>query len=159
MSLGIALLSGGCVNDDEPDIRSLVAVGDRLPQFEVVMNDGRTVATADLAGSKAVVVLFTTSCYDCRNYLPVVESLHRERPALPIICIARSEDASALKAYWKANGLTVDYSAQTDAAVYSLFATGGVPRTYISDASLTVIAEWDDSPVPTIGQLLDATAE
>lgn len=157
--LFLAGMMAGCVNDDEPVLESLVKVGDRLPQFEVTMDDGHKMSTGDLAGRRSVVVLFTTSCADCRRYLPVVEDFHLTKPEVPIVCIARSEDAATLRSYWTANGLTLPYSPQPDDKIYSLFATGGVPRTYVSDASFTVIAEWDDSPVPTLEQFLAAVTE
>lgn len=137
---GLPILSGGCINEDEPEMRSLVAVGDRLPDFEVVLADGSTVSTESLAGRQSVVVLFTTTCQDCRDYLPHVEALHRSRPDLPIVCIPREGDEATINAYWADNGFTMQYSPEPRRDVYNMFATAGVPRTYVSDATLTVIA-------------------
>lgn len=159
MIAGLLILPSGCISNDEPYPCSLVSVGDRLPHFEVELSDGRRISDEILAGQHSVVVLFSIACSDCRRYLPVVEALHKERPDVEIICIARSETAPILSEYWAANSLTLPYSPQSDDSVYKLFATGGVPRTYVCDNSLTVVAEWDDRPLPSLGELLDAIAK
>ena len=54
---------GGCsaideTNGDEVIEADSLVVGDQLPEFEVTMNDGSVVRTADLLGQPSVVVLF-----------------------------------------------------------------------------------------------------
>ena len=157
-SIILIALFGGCIQDTPPEGRSLIADGDRLPQFSVTMADGATVTTDDLAGAPSMIVLFTTTCPDCRELLPVLEELHHRHPGLRMLLIARSQDAATLAAYWEANALTLPYSPQPDAAVYHLFATATVPRVYLADATLTVRAQWDDAPVPTLTALETALA-
>lgn len=147
-----------CVNDDVDDARTIVGVGDRLPDFSVEMSDGSTVTAASLRGGCSVVVLFTTRCPDCRAVLPVVQAFHEARPDVAVVCIAREEDAARIAAYWQSNALTLPYSPQTDRSVYRLFATEGVPRIYVSDADLTVVAAFDDERPPTLDQLLELAA-
>lgn len=159
MLAGLLMLPAGCIGDDVPESGSLVNVGDRLPHFEVEMSDGCRISSEVLVGKPSVVVLFSISCPDCRSYLPIVEAFHKARPDVPVVCIARNEDASTLSEYWGANGLTLPYSPQPDSKVYSMFATGGVPRTYVSDKSLTIVAEWGDRPLPSLEELLIAVAE
>jgi hypothetical protein len=71
---------GGCSAIDETggdeviEADSLV-VGDRLPEFEITMNDGSVVRTADLLGQPSVVVLFSVDCPDCRHELPEIQRL------------------------------------------------------------------------------------
>ena len=54
---------GGCsatddkVDGDEAMDADSLVVGDQLPEFEVTMNDGSVVRTADLKGLPSVVVL------------------------------------------------------------------------------------------------------
>ena len=129
----------GCISD-EPDMRSLIEVGDRLPDFAIVMNDGETLTTQMLRGSESLIVLFTTWCPDCRRELPQVQKWADAHPEVRVVCISRSETAGAIEALWAEENLTLPWSAQSDAAVYSLFATGGVPRLYLADADLIVTA-------------------
>lgn len=144
-----------CVNDDKPaEAVSLVAVGDRLPEFEVVMNDGRRVDTRSLAGAPSMIVFFNTTCSDCRHELPVIQAVHEQMPSLAIVCIARAQSADDIAAYWSQNGLTLPYSAQDTRDVYNIFATGVIPRIYVSDSSLTVRAIFDDTDMPTADRLI-----
>ena len=140
---------GGCsaiddeIGGDEVIEADSLVVGDRLPEFEVTMNDGSVVRTADLLGQPSVVVLFSVDCPDCRHELPEVQKLwDRSRQGeltgngqpLPIVLIARKNTAEDIEPFWQTAGLTMPYSPQPDRKVYSLFAPRVIPRIYISDA-------------------------
>ncbi|MDE6826800.1 MAG: TlpA family protein disulfide reductase, partial [Paramuribaculum sp.] len=130
----------GCAPEEEPPEESRVKPGDRLPEFSVVMDDGSRLSTAELRGRESVIVLFNTDCPDCRRELPVIQALQDRNPGLMIACIAREEGAADIAAYWRANGLTLRYSPQTDRRVYNLFAESVIPRTYVADSTLRVVA-------------------
>lgn len=131
----------GCVTD-EPEVRSKVEVGDRLPDFSVELADGSILTTAMLRGHESMIVLFTTTCADCRRELPRINAYALAHPEVRVVCIARSEDRADIEEFWQAEGLTLPYSPQPDDKVYKLFATAGVPRIYCADASLTVTAAY-----------------
>ena len=127
--------------DEVIEADSLV-VGDRLPEFEITMNDGSVVRTADLLGQPSVVVLFSVDCPDCRHQLPLVQrlwdmsrkgELTGNGQPLPIVLIARKNTAEDIEPFWQTAGLTMPYSPQPDRKVYSLFAPRVIPRIYISD--------------------------
>ena len=155
---------GGCsAIDDEADgdevmdADSLV-VGDQLPAFEVTMNDGSVVRTADLKGQPSVVVLFSVDCPDCRHELPEVQKLwDRSRQGeltgngkpLPIVLIARKNTVEDIEPFWKFSEFTMPYSPQPDRKVYSRFAPSRIPRIYISDASATIRVAYADTGMPT----------
>lgn len=151
----VLLVCTGCVTEDLPDGKSLVNVGDSLPQFEITMNDGSVMRTEDLAGRPSLIVLFTTKCPDCRAELPVIQRIMDNFPELGIVCIAREEDESDIDGYWRENNLTLPYSPQSDRRVYNLFATAVVPRTYVANSSLVVIASFGDADIPTYDELSD----
>ena len=128
---------GGCsaiddkVDGDEVMDADSLVVGDQLPEFEVTMNDGSVVRTADLKGQPSVVVLFSVDCPDCRHELPEVQKLwDRSRQGeltgdgkpLPIVLIARKNTAEDIEPFWKFAELTMPYSPQPDRKVYSRFA-------------------------------------
>ena len=138
MSLAIILFVSSCVTDNEP--RELVGAGSKLPQFTVVTSAGDTVSSESLIGHESVITFFNTSCGDCRREFPRLQQAMEEHPEVTFLCIAREEADSTIAAYWKANGLTLPYSPQPDRKVYSLFATAGIPRTYVVAPDLTVTA-------------------
>jgi hypothetical protein len=145
------------------DADSLV-VGDQLPEFEVTMNDGSVVRTADLQGQPSVVVLFSVDCPDCRHELPEVQKLWdmsrqgeltgNGKP-LPIVLIARKNLAEDIEPFWKFSEFTMPYSPQPDRKVYSRFAPSRIPRIYISDASTTIRVAYADTGMPTAETLAE----
>lgn len=119
-----------CVNDDDPGEWSLAA-GDRLPDFTVTLNDGSRLSAADLNGHQAVIVLFNTSCPDCREELPRLQLDYEQRPEGEVwVCIARDEEATSIARFWADHNLSMPYSPQPDRRVYNLFASTGIPRIY-----------------------------
>lgn len=138
--MGIVMMAvSGCISD-EPELRSLIGVGDPLPEFSIVMNDGETLTTRMLRGSESLIVLFTTWCPDCRRELPRVQAYSDAHPEVRVVCISRSETREDIETLWREENLTLPWSAQPDAGVYSLFATGGVPRLYLASPDLIVTA-------------------
>ena len=75
--LFVLAVFGSCISEDadKGSQGANLVVGDSLPTFQVTMNDGSTVSTADLLGSVSVVVFFSVDCGDCRVELPVVQRL------------------------------------------------------------------------------------
>lgn len=139
------LAATACVGEEEP--RSYVEVGDQLPDFAVQLSDGTTVTTASLRGHDSMIVFFTTTCADCRRELPRINAYALEHPDVRVICIARNQTEADILPFWQAEGLTLPYSPQSDAAVYHLFASSGVPRIYCAGPDLRVTAVYvEESP-------------
>ena len=127
-------------DDDDGEVTEYVKVGDRVPAFsvETVLADGSTAtfSTARLTG-ETVIVLFNTSCGDCQRELPRMNDYylqHRHEKGFQMVAISREEGAESVAAYWKEQGLSIPYSAQTDRRIYNLFASSIIPRTYFCSA-------------------------
>lgn len=135
----LLLAPGACIND-EPEVKSVVEIGDRLPDFSVVMNDGSTLTTGMLLGAESMIVFFTTTCADCRRELPRINAYAITHPEVRVVCIARSQSAADIEAFWQSENLSLPYSPQPDAMVYNLFAKAGVPRVYCADPDLRITA-------------------
>lgn len=151
------LLASSCVTEDEPASASLQP-GDKCPSFSIEMNTGSVISSESLKGKKSLIVFFNTSCGDCQKELPEIQKVYDyiQSQDLPVnlICISRAESAESIEKYWTSNGLTLPYSAQKDKAVYNLFASSVIPRTYLLSPDLTILKTWSDNPVPTAGELL-----
>lgn len=148
----IALLCG-CIRDGA--VGSNVKVGDKLPEFEVVMNDGTLVTDASLMGNVSLVMFFHTSCPDCQQALPRVQEIYDEyvSKGVSFALIGRECGKDEIEAYWAENGLNMPYSAQNDRGVYNIFASSRIPRIYISDENGTVRYIFTDDPVATLEDL------
>lgn len=140
-------IAAGCIFDDVDGNGAEIKVGDRLPEFSVTMNDGTEVNPSMLEGTVSCIVFFHTGCPDCRNVMPLIQKLYDEyaasssmenhsdegRQNVRFVLISRAEGEESVARHWKEEGFTMPYSAQDDKSVYSLFASSGVPRVYLSD--------------------------
>ncbi len=160
MLLTVLALTGGCVTEKDRPAYSLQK-GDSVPHFEVVMNNGQLFSTPMLAKKTSVIAFFNTGCSDCRRELPEIQKAYetclKEGLSVIFACIAREEDAASIAVYWEQNGLSLPYSAQTDREVYSLFASGGIPRIYVATPfadGAVVAAAYTDTKAPDAESLL-----
>lgn len=137
----VALAACSMADDEEnEEVKEYVKVGDRVPLFSVqtVLADSTTATftTARLTG-ETVIVLFNTSCGDCRRELPRMNEYylqHRGDKGFQMVAISREEGAESIAAFWREQGLSIPYSAQTDRRIYNLFASSIIPRTYFCSA-------------------------
>ena len=60
-----------CIGEDEPNQPvEVVQVGDKVPEFEVLLSDGRRFSTKTLGEGVKIIVFFDTGCSDCQAFLP-----------------------------------------------------------------------------------------
>lgn len=136
-----------CIKDD-PTGNDLV-VGNLVPDFTVLMNDGSTVSGASLRSGVSCIVFFYTGCPDCQRTLPAIQRIYDEYSVqgVSFALISREESDETISQYWQSNGYTMPYSAQTNRKVYELFAQTRVPRVYIcNDGVIKHI--FTDTPAP-----------
>ena len=135
----LCLLAISCntiVDEEDSKVMEYVKVGDHVPLFTVqtVDSDGvlGTFSTEWLTG-ETVIVLFHTTCSDCQRELPRLNDYylqHRSDEGFQMVAISRAERAESVAAFWKEQGLSIPYSAQTDRSIYELFASSIIPRVY-----------------------------
>ena len=97
------LLAAGCVKEEQKGAD--LKVGDIIPDFEVVMSDGRLVTDDDLKENVSVVMFFHTSCKDCQQALPIMQRIYDEYAAesLQIVLISRGEGRESIYIDWNKN--------------------------------------------------------
>ncbi len=133
---------------------SFIKNGDPLPFFEIEMSDGETVSTFDLYGKPSLIIFFSVYCPDCHAALDEVQKLYDlHAGSVAVVPISRGESYREVSDYWAENSLTMPFSAQDDRSVYSLFASGIVPRIYVSDSSGHVVENFGDSYIPDYEEL------
>jgi peroxiredoxin len=110
-----------------------LVVGDTVPNFTVIMNDGTQVTGKEIRQGKACVVFFTTVCSDCKATLPHLQMIYDEyhSKGVQFALISREEGQESVSKYWEEQKFTMPYSAQIDRKVYELFAKTRVQRVYI----------------------------
>ena len=147
------LLAAGCVKEEQKGAD--LKVGDIIPDFEVVMSDGRLVTDDDLKENVSVVMFFHTSCKDCQQALPVMQRIYDEyaSKSLQIVLISRGEGRESIFTYWNENCLKMPYSAQNDKRVYRKFAATRIPRIYVNEKGGIIRHIFTDDPVPSYGAI------
>lgn len=149
------LMISACIKDDHhgADLK----IGDVIPDFTVVMNDGSVVTDDDLKESVSVVMFFHTSCKDCQQALPIMQQIYDGYASngVRFALISREEDKRTIDAYWKDKGLDMPYSAQNSRKVYILFAKERIPRIYVNEKGGIIRHIFTDDPVPTYDNLKD----
>ena len=151
---GIMLLAlaAGCVYQ-QPEGKN-IGVGDKIPAFDIVMEDGSSLSSEHLLGAPALLIFFHTTCPDCQRTLPVVQQAYeRFGKEVRFVAISRGEGQADVRQWWNANGITLPFSAQQDSRVYELFATSRIPRVYVVDGKGIVRAAYDGNPCPEYAQL------
>ncbi len=153
----VGLVVAGCVKDGDEEGKEVV-VGDGLPDFEVMMSDGKVVRDEDLKGSVSVVMFFHTDCPDCQKELPVMQEIYDEYSLKQVVfaIVSREEGDGSIEVFWEEKGLEMPYSAQNDRAVYEKFAKTGIPRIYINDKDGIIRYVFTDNPVPEYADLKSA---
>lgn len=151
-----AAVLSGCIKDNPKGAD--LKVGDRLPDFEVIMSDSSVVTDESLKGNVSVVVFFHTSCPDCRQALPVIQNIYDDYAPKNVgfAVISREEGSDEVLSYWKENGLEMPYSAQNSRKVYEKFASVLIPRVYISDRDGIIRYIFTDDPVPSYDDVSSA---
>ena len=139
----------GCIKEKQTGAE--LKVGDSLPDFEVVMNDGSTVTDDMLKESVSVVMFFHTSCPDCQQVLPQMQKIYDEYASkdVGITLISREESMSSIITFWEEKGLKMPYSAQPTRKIYEKFASERIPRVYICEKGGIIRYIFTDNPNPS----------
>jgi thiol-disulfide isomerase/thioredoxin len=122
------------------------------------MDDATEVTAEQLSRGISVIMFFTTSCPDCRQTLPLIQTLYDEYASKEVrfVLISRQEGRESIERYWRENGLTLPYSAQNDRVVYELFAQTRVPRVYICKDGIIKAIFTDQPQNPSYDELSSA---
>ena len=149
----------GCIKDRY--VSADLKVGDSLPDFEVVMNDGRVVTDDALRETVSVVMFFHTSCPDCQKALPEMQKVYDEylQKGVSFAFISREESESSISLFWEQKGLEMPYSAQNDRKVYHMFASERIPRVYICEKGGKISRIFTDDPNPSYEDVKSALEE
>ena len=150
------LIAAGCVKENYKGAD--LKVGDMIPDFEVVMSDGRVVTDDELKENVSVVMFFHTSCMDCQQALPVMQQIYDEYASetVRMVLISREQGNEGIYTYWRKNGLKMPYSAQKTRNVYEQFARERVPRIYVNEKGGIIRHIFTDDPVPSYDDLKES---
>lgn len=139
----ICLLSlTACIHEDLPPVGDFaLKEGDPLPEFRI-SNPAGTVSRKDLENKFALIIFFSTTCPDCRKAFPDISSLYHtyeSDPSVRVLLIARGETEEQVATYFREHQYNMEFFADPDRKVYSLFADHTIPRVFLAGKNGTVI--------------------
>lgn len=128
------------VNAQEGEDRGyIVKVGDMAPDFELTMDNGKTIHLSDLRG-KVVMLQFTASwCGICRKEMPHIESdiwqKHKNNQNFVLVGIDREETPEKVALLRDVTKITYPLAYDTTGDVFQLYAhpNAGITRNVLID--------------------------
>ncbi len=132
-----------CMKEKE-DREEYVEVGDPLPSFSAVGEDG-VYYSSSAEGKITLICFFITTCPDCHRELPKVQKVWEafgEDPDFEAVAIGRGHTLGEISDFWEEFDFTMPYYCDPQREVYERFATVTVPRIYISDRNRIVRYKW-----------------
>lgn len=148
-----------CTSDGTTSGGDIITVGDQLPSpLAFILSNGKEVTDESLREKVSVIMLFTVTCTDCQDQLPIFEQVYndyKDDSGLIIFGISRAQGEEQVSAYLNGEGYTFPYSAQSTDVVYKMFAESIVPRIYVSNSEGIVRFMHRDNPLATYDGLVE----
>lgn len=136
----LTLLAFVCKAQDDGDI---VKVGDKMPAFTIVSDNGQQLSSASLKGKVVLVNFFATWCPPCQKELAEVQKTlwpkYKDNKNFALQVIGREHTDADLSKYNEKKGFTFPLYPDKNRSIYGAFAKNLIPRSYLVDKSGKVI--------------------
>ena len=155
--VAICFAACGTIGEEYPthEESSVVGVGDVAPDFTVELLGGERVTLSELRGEVVLLVLFSHECPDCKMLMDDMKAArdYFDDLGVRILAIERDGSAEDVETYMASHGYDFDVAVDDNRAIYNLYATMYVPRTYLIDSEGIIVhatIEYDASYVARI---------
>ena len=155
--VAICFAACGTIGEEYPthEESSVVGVGDVAPDFTVELLGGERVTLSELRGEVVLLVLFSHECPDCKMLMDDMQAArdYFDDLGVRILAIERDGSAEDVETYMASHGYDFDVAVDDNRAIYNLYATMYVPRTYLIDSEGVIVhatIEYDASYVARI---------
>ena len=155
--VAICFAACGTIGEEYPthEESSVVGVGDVAPDFTVELLGGERVTLSELRGEVVLLVLFSHECPDCKMLMDDMQAARDDFDdwGVRILAIERDGSAGDVETYMASHGYDFDVAVDDNRAIYNLYATMYVPRTYLIDSEGIIVhatIEYDASYVARI---------
>ncbi len=121
----------------------IVNVGDQMPAFTIVNDNGNQTASSSLKGKVVLISFFATWCPPCQKELAEVQSTlwpkYKDNKDFALLVIGREHTDADLQKYNEKKGFTFPLYPDKNRSIYGSFAKNLIPRCYLVDKSGKII--------------------
>lgn len=126
--------------DDNSDI---VKVGQAMPAFTIVSDNGKTISSTELKGKVVLITFFATWCPPCQKELPEIQKQiwdkYKNNKNFRLLVIGREHNDAELTKYNEKKGFTFPLYPDKNRKIFGSFAQNLIPRNYLIDKDGKVI--------------------
>ena len=146
---------------EDSDQTTLVSTGEVAPDFTVEMTDGSEVTLSKLRGRVILLTFWSADCPMCQEEMGVVQQAVVDRiegTDITYLSIARDGERDAIEEFCREKGCRFAVGLDPDRAIYTLYATAFVPRTFIIDRDGVIRASYVEYGTDRLDEIV-STAE
>ena len=158
--VAICFAACGTIGEEHPthEESSVVGVGDVAPDFSVELLGGERVTLSELRGEVVLLILFSHECPDCKMLMDDMQAARDDFDDLGVRILSVERDGSAeeVETYMASHGYDFDVAVDDNRAIYNLYATMYVPRTYLIDSEGVIVYATIEYDASYVDQILSA---
>lgn len=148
------------VGKAQDESAEIIKVGNQMPAFTIVSDNGQTIKSAELKGKVVLITFFATWCPPCQKELPEVETKiwnkYKDNKNFRLLVIGREHNDDELAKYNVKKGFTFPLYPDKNRAIFGVFAKNLIPRNYLIGKNGNVIYTSKGYSPEEFEQLLEA---
>lgn len=125
------------------DNADIVKIGQKMPEFTIVSDNGKTMKSSELKGKVILITFFATWCPPCQKELPQIQSKiwdkYKDNKNFSLLVIGREHDDAELAKYNEKKGFTFPLYPDKNRSIFGAFAGNLIPRNYLIGKNGNVI--------------------